>query len=131
MSEISYKTCAAGGCPADGCMSDSAKGSDHWYCANHFGCDPNRVHEITAALVRFNWLVQLCKGIRHDINTGVWTELAATGFKGIAEHQRSDLYQREGTPTTRPETSQQWLYRLEDELRKACAPASPQQPLNV
>lgn len=130
--------CAANGCPCAGTNSNSTAGWDHgaeYWCAYHFGATPGRIHEVTAALVRLSWLVLLCKGIRHDINTGVWTEAAAQGYKAIAEHQRSDLYRKASTKDRREETTQQWLYRLEQELFTATAeprPAPPpQQPLNV
>lgn len=127
--------CAATGCPAAGVMSRSTTGGGEFWCQYHFSAEPNRIHEVTAELVRLRWLVQLCKGIRHDINTGIWTEAAAQGYKEIALHQRSDLYRRASTTTKREETTQQWLYRLEKELSNATAeprPAAPiQQPLNV
>lgn len=127
--------CAANGCPGAASMSRSTTGGGEFWCQYHFSAEPGRIHEVTAELVRLKWLVQLCKGIRHDINTGVWTEAAAQGWAGIKEHQRSDLYQRAGTPTTPAETQQRWLYRLEQELFTATAaprPAPPtQQPLNV
>lgn len=121
--------CAANGCPCAGSMSRSTTGGGEFWCQYHFSAEPARTHEVTAELVRLRWLVQLCKGIRHDINTGVWTECAAQGYAGIKEHQRSDLAQKGN------ESAQRWLYRLEQELFTATAaprPAPPtQQPLNV
>lgn len=122
--------CAANGCPAAGTNSRSTTAGSEFWCQYHFSAEPARIHEVTAALVRLRWLVHLCKGIRHDLNTGVWTEAAAQGYAAIKEHQRSDLYRRGSTKDRKEETVSQWLYRLEAELFKACAPTAPsQQPL--
>lgn len=133
--------CAANGCPAAGTNSRSATGGGEWWCSNHFMAEPGRIHQVTAEMVRMRWLVQLIKGVRHLINTGVWLEAAEQAYREIPLHQRSDLYMRDSVPATAtspgrpPETDAQWLARLEGELRRACAAppaATPyQQPLEV
>lgn len=119
--------CAANGCTAAGVMSRSATGGADWWCANHFMAEPGRIHEVTAEMRRMAWLVQLCKGVRHLINTGQWLPAAEEAYKQIPLHQRSDLYMRPSRAATstdpgcRAETDMQWLARLEGELRRACA----------
>jgi hypothetical protein len=133
--------CAANGCTGAGVMSRSTTGGAEWWCANHLMAEPGRIHEVTAEMRRLGWLVQLCKGLRHFLNTGIWTPEAQQGYDQIALHQRSDLYQQASVAATanapgRPnETHRQWLARLEGVLREACAApplAEPhQQPLDV
>lgn len=127
--------CSANGCPAAGTNSRSAGGdSATWWCANHLMAEPGRIHEVTAELVRLRWLVDLCKGIRHCINTNEWLPAAEAAYQQIALHQRSDLYlldSRAATandPGRSNETYPQWLARLEGELRRACAKPAPAVP---
>lgn len=135
MTETANIHCAANGCVAAGCMTRATSGTTEWWCSYHFSAAPGRIHEVTAELRRLSWLVQLCKGIRHYINTGIWCEAAAEAYKEIALHQRSDLYQLAGNAHTRPETWPQYLHRLEGVLADACKPAQAvpdtQQPLEV
>ncbi len=127
--------CAANGCPAAGSMSRGTTGGAEFWCYHHFSAAPGRIHEVTAELRRLSWLVQLCKGVRHYINSGIWAPEAAEAYKEIALHQRSDLYQQAGGPTKPPETWPQYLHRLEGVLADACQERKhqpdAQQPLDV
>lgn len=125
--------CAANGCPAQASMSRGTTGGAEFWCAYHFSAAPGRIHEVTAELRRLSWLVQLCKGVRHYINTQVWAPEADAAHKEIMLHQRSDLYQQAGTAHKPPETWHQWLRRLEGVLADACKEPKhdAQQPLDV
>lgn len=127
--------CAANGCPCEASMTRSTTGTEkggEWWCPHHFYAAPGRTHEITAELRRFDWLVQLCKGVRHYINSNVWAPEAQAAHREIALHQRSDLYQRAGGGSVPYETWPKYLLRLEAELEKVCQPPKDtQQPLAV
>lgn len=127
MSDTSHSVfCAANGCNMFGSMSTSTSGGGQFYCAYHFGCKPERVHDITNELARLAWLVKITQQVRASAGSAQWDKLEKAMNKEIVLAQSSHLLRGDH------ESLYKWLLRLEDCLRLATAePESPQQPLNV
>jgi len=117
--------CAANACPCFGAMSTSTTGGGQWYCSFHFGCKPERVHEITNELCRLSWLVKITQEVRANGGSRDWDKIETAMNKEIRLNMSPHLLRGDH------ESLPKWLARLEDTLRIACAAPEPQQPLDI
>jgi hypothetical protein len=90
-----------------------------WLCFAHFGKDVGQFQRITAQLHRLKWLLKAIS----DIRTREQHADYAAAFQRI-EHDFA-LAQRKDLLWTAPETVEQWLVRLEQELAAMLAEPPP------
>lgn len=116
--------CAAYGCPQLGTMSTSTGGGE-WLCFAHHSKHVGHFQRITAELHRLKWLIAAIDDVRvrdrhPDYNAA---------FERITHD--FTLAQRKDLVWTTPETAEQWLARLERELKAMLAepPAQVQEAL--